>query len=193
MKKPPPLVQYTVRGVPREVDIVLRRKAAKRKVSLNQVIVEELCQAAIGAGSGLTFRTWWGSGLLTRPSTRSWGPGGKSTWTSGNESRVDTNRLTDLLRGDAQLAERLGACDEVWIPLVVLGEIKAGLQGGTQRHRNEALLQRFLAKSPLRCSYRAAKLRSTTPESSYNSNAPAPPYQITTCGLRRSRSNTTSR
>ncbi len=60
---------------------------------------------------------------------------------------VDTNRLTDLLRGDAQLAERLGACDEVWIPLMVLGEIKAGFHGGTQRHRNEALLQRFLAKA----------------------------------------------
>lgn len=59
---------------------------------------------------------------------------------------VDTNRLIDLLRGDAQLAERLGACDEVWVPLMVLGEIKAGFHGGTQGHRNEALLQRFLAK-----------------------------------------------
>lgn len=59
---------------------------------------------------------------------------------------VDTNRLTDLFRGDARLAERLGACDEVWIPLIVLGEIQAGFHGGTQRQRNEALLQRFLAK-----------------------------------------------
>ena len=60
---------------------------------------------------------------------------------------VDTNRLTDLLQGDARLAERLGVCDEVWIPLMVLGEMKAGFHGGTQRHRNEALLQRFLAKA----------------------------------------------
>ena len=60
---------------------------------------------------------------------------------------LDTNRLTDLLRGDARLAETLGGCDEVWIPLVVLGEIKAGFHGGTERHRNEALLQRFLAKA----------------------------------------------
>ena len=60
---------------------------------------------------------------------------------------IDTNRLTDLLRGDARLAERLGACDEVWVPLIVLGEIKAGFHGGTQRHRNEALLQHFLAKA----------------------------------------------
>ena len=60
---------------------------------------------------------------------------------------LDTNRLTDLLQGDARLAERLGACDEVWIPLVALAEIKAGFCGGTQQHRNEVLLQRLLAKS----------------------------------------------
>lgn len=60
---------------------------------------------------------------------------------------VDTNRLTDLLRGDSLLAERLGACDEVWVPLMVLGEMKAGFHGGTQRRRNEGLLQRFLAKA----------------------------------------------
>jgi tRNA(fMet)-specific endonuclease VapC len=60
---------------------------------------------------------------------------------------LDTNRLTDLLQGDAALAERLGACEEVWIPLVVLAEIKAGFYGGTQRHRNESLLQRLLTKA----------------------------------------------
>ena len=60
---------------------------------------------------------------------------------------LDTSRLTDLLQGDAALAERLGACDEVWIPLVVLAEIKAGFYGGTEQHRNEILLQRLLAKS----------------------------------------------
>jgi hypothetical protein len=49
MKKQASSVQYTVRGVPREVDVVLRRKAAKRNVSLNQMIVEELSEAAIGA------------------------------------------------------------------------------------------------------------------------------------------------
>src|SRR5438045_1677145 len=49
MQKQAPLVQYTIRGVPREVDLALRRKAAKRKLSLNQVIVEELRQAATGA------------------------------------------------------------------------------------------------------------------------------------------------
>lgn len=38
---------YTVRGVPAEVDAALRQEAARRKVSLNQVIVEELSNAAV--------------------------------------------------------------------------------------------------------------------------------------------------
>ena len=59
---------------------------------------------------------------------------------------LDTNRLTDLLRGDMALAERLGACEEVSIPLMVLAEMMAGFYGGTRQHRNEALLRKFLAK-----------------------------------------------
>ena len=55
MKKQAPLVQYTVRGVPREVDVALRRKAAKRKLSLNQMIVEELSESAIGAKKRADF------------------------------------------------------------------------------------------------------------------------------------------
>ncbi len=41
-------IQYTVRGIPREVDRALRQKAAKRKLSLNQIIVEELSAATTG-------------------------------------------------------------------------------------------------------------------------------------------------
>ena len=60
---------------------------------------------------------------------------------------MDTNRIVDLFRGDAELAEQLGTCEEVWIPLIVLGEIKAGFHGGTQQRRNEMLLSRLLAKT----------------------------------------------
>jgi predicted nucleic acid-binding protein len=59
---------------------------------------------------------------------------------------LDTNRLTDLFQGDVELAKSLAACDEVWIPLIVLAEIKAGFYGGAKTHRNENLLQRLLAK-----------------------------------------------
>ncbi len=59
---------------------------------------------------------------------------------------LDTNCLTDLFQGDAALAKRLGTCDEVWIPLIVLAEIKAGFYGGTRQHRNESILRAFLSK-----------------------------------------------
>jgi len=59
---------------------------------------------------------------------------------------LDTNRITDLFRGDLELAEQLGTAEEVWIPLFALGEIKAGFQGGAQQRRNESLLNRLLAK-----------------------------------------------
>lgn len=42
------LIQYTIRGIPPEVDRVLRQKAARRKQSLNHVILEELTAASIG-------------------------------------------------------------------------------------------------------------------------------------------------
>lgn len=41
-------VQYTVRGVPREVDRVLRQWAKQRGASLNQLLVDELTTATIG-------------------------------------------------------------------------------------------------------------------------------------------------
>jgi tRNA(fMet)-specific endonuclease VapC len=59
---------------------------------------------------------------------------------------LDTNRLTDLFQGDTDLAERLATCEEIWIPLIVQAEIKAGFYGGTQRHRNEVLQRKFLAR-----------------------------------------------
>ena len=39
---------------------------------------------------------------------------------------LDTNRLTDLFRGDAVLAELLATCEQVWIPLFVLGRSRLG-------------------------------------------------------------------
>jgi len=59
---------------------------------------------------------------------------------------LDTNRLTDLFQGDSTLAARLDTCEEVWIPLFVLGEIKAGLLGGSRPAKNEILMRTLLAK-----------------------------------------------
>jgi len=41
-------VQYTIRGVPKEVDRALRKKAAELRTSLNQIVLDELTRATIG-------------------------------------------------------------------------------------------------------------------------------------------------
>ncbi len=48
MKKQARSVQYTIRGVPHEVDRALRQRAAQRKQSLNQLILDELTIATTG-------------------------------------------------------------------------------------------------------------------------------------------------
>jgi hypothetical protein len=48
MKKQAPPIQYTIRGVPGEVDRRLRQKAALRNQSLNQTILDELILVTVG-------------------------------------------------------------------------------------------------------------------------------------------------
>ena len=45
MKGVPGSVRYNIRGIPREVDRKLRQEAARRKRSLNQVVLEKLANA----------------------------------------------------------------------------------------------------------------------------------------------------
>jgi hypothetical protein len=44
----PHAIQYTVRGVPAEVDRALRERSKRQNVSINQVILDELTKATIG-------------------------------------------------------------------------------------------------------------------------------------------------
>lgn len=56
----------------------------------------------------------------------------------------DTNRLTDLFRGDPDLIVAVQGADEIWLPFIVLGEIRAALQAGNHTAANEAVLTQFL-------------------------------------------------
>jgi tRNA(fMet)-specific endonuclease VapC len=60
---------------------------------------------------------------------------------------LDTNRYTDLCRGDAAVTEAVEVADQVWLPFVVLGELRAGFAVGSQGPRNESVLRRLLLKS----------------------------------------------
>jgi len=59
---------------------------------------------------------------------------------------LDTNRYTDLCRGEASVIEAVELADEVWLPFIVVGELRAGFAVGAQGTRNEAVLRRFLLK-----------------------------------------------
>lgn len=60
---------------------------------------------------------------------------------------LDTNRYTDLCKGNLSVVEMVEHADEVWVPFIVLGELRAGFAVGSQGPRNEAVLRRFLLKS----------------------------------------------
>jgi tRNA(fMet)-specific endonuclease VapC len=60
---------------------------------------------------------------------------------------LDTNRYVDLCRGNVSVVEAIELADEVWLPFIVLGELRAGFAVGTQGPRNEAVLRRLLLKS----------------------------------------------
>lgn len=66
---------------------------------------------------------------------------------------LDTNRYTDLCRGDLSVVETIEAADEIWLPFIVLGELRAGFAVGTHGVRNEAILRRFLLKPSVRVLY----------------------------------------
>ncbi len=59
---------------------------------------------------------------------------------------LDSNRYADLCRDVASVVEAVEHADEVWLPFIVLGELRAGFAAGNQGPRNEAVLRRFLLK-----------------------------------------------
>ena len=59
---------------------------------------------------------------------------------------LDTNRYTDLTRGDAAGVMLVERAEEVLLPFIVLAELRAGFSVGTRGAENERVLRRFLMK-----------------------------------------------
>lgn len=57
---------------------------------------------------------------------------------------LDTNSYTDFCRGDTQAVGRLEAAETVFLPLIVIGELRAGFAVGLHGPENERVLQQFL-------------------------------------------------
>jgi predicted nucleic acid-binding protein len=59
---------------------------------------------------------------------------------------LDTNAYTDLARGFPAAIDVIRSAGAVFIPFIVIAELKAGFAGGTKTIQNEKVLTRFLAK-----------------------------------------------
>jgi tRNA(fMet)-specific endonuclease VapC len=57
---------------------------------------------------------------------------------------IDTNAYSDFMRGDAGRVQIFRTARQLHLPLVVLGELRAGFTAGNQQTANAANLQRFL-------------------------------------------------
>ncbi len=57
---------------------------------------------------------------------------------------IDTNRYRDFCEGDAPTLEVLQVADQVFMPLPVLAELRAGFACGTRASQNERWLSIFL-------------------------------------------------
>lgn len=66
---------------------------------------------------------------------------------------LDTNRYVDLCRGEQTTADLLAVADAVFLPFVVLGELRAGFAVGRRSVENERVLQRFLLKDGVEVLY----------------------------------------
>lgn len=58
---------------------------------------------------------------------------------------LDTNRYTDFCRDVEGVADRLEQAERVFVPFVVIGELRAGFAVGSRGAENDRTLRRFLA------------------------------------------------
>ncbi|HEY4330739.1 MAG TPA: type II toxin-antitoxin system VapC family toxin [Phycisphaerae bacterium] len=59
---------------------------------------------------------------------------------------LDTNRYSDMARGQVDALDIVANASEVYVPFVVIGELRAGFKQGSREAANEEKLQVFLAR-----------------------------------------------
>jgi predicted nucleic acid-binding protein len=59
---------------------------------------------------------------------------------------IDSNRYSEFNRGNPDVITRFERAEELWLPLIVHGELLAGFAVGSQRELNESLLVAFLER-----------------------------------------------
>lgn len=57
---------------------------------------------------------------------------------------IDSNRYSDFCRGQQDVVEVVENADHIFVPIIVVGEQRAGFANGKFREKNERVLTRFL-------------------------------------------------
>ena len=57
---------------------------------------------------------------------------------------IDTNRYSDFAKGQSDIVELFASADRIFVPFVVLAELRAGFRCGTISRLNEQVLTKFL-------------------------------------------------
>jgi len=60
---------------------------------------------------------------------------------------LDTHTYSDFCRGDPRIVERLESAESIYLPMIVIGELRAGFGVGSHGSENERVLQQFLIQS----------------------------------------------
>jgi len=59
---------------------------------------------------------------------------------------IDTNRYTDLIRGEPESLRLTSEADELYLPFITLAELHTGFRIGSRRTDNERRLNQFLSR-----------------------------------------------
>ena len=63
---------------------------------------------------------------------------------------IDTNVYSDLVRGDQSVADLLHQAEIVYLPTIVVGELKRGFYHGGQAKKNIRTFEKFITKPRIR-------------------------------------------
>jgi len=66
---------------------------------------------------------------------------------------IDTNRYSDFMKGDTAVVELFASADRIYVPFVVVAELRAGFSCGTIARKNEAVLVSFLSNNRVEVLY----------------------------------------
>jgi tRNA(fMet)-specific endonuclease VapC len=63
---------------------------------------------------------------------------------------LEVNRYVDLCRGVTEVVEQTSRAERVFLPLIVLGELRGGFQAANRLLQNKRILVRFLSSPRVR-------------------------------------------